>query len=112
MLLLALLVFLLAGEMLTPFILDVIAPGFRAEPAKFALAVGLTRIMFPYLVFISLTALQGGVLNSLERFAATSFDAGAAQPLPHRGAAGGAAADRRRRSPGRWRRRASRSSSG
>ncbi len=72
-LLLALLVFLLAGEMLAPFILDVIAPGFRAEPAKFTLAVGLTRIMFPYLVFISLTALQGGVLNSLERFAATSF---------------------------------------
>jgi putative peptidoglycan lipid II flippase len=72
-LLLVLLLFLLAGEILAPFILDVIAPGFRAEPQKFTLAVELTRIMFPYLVFISLTALQGGVLNSLERFAATSF---------------------------------------
>jgi putative peptidoglycan lipid II flippase len=71
-LLLALLLFLLAGEMLAPWILDVIAPGFRADPGKFALAVELTRIMFPYLVFISLTALQGGVLNSLERFAATA----------------------------------------
>jgi putative peptidoglycan lipid II flippase len=72
-LLAVLLVFLLLGEMLTPFILDVIAPGFRAEPEKFTLAVQLTRIMFPYLLFISLTALQGGVLNSLERFAAMAF---------------------------------------
>ncbi len=72
-LLLALLLFLIAGEVMAPFVLDVIAPGFRAEPGKFALAVELTRIMFPYLLFISLTALQGGVLNSLERFAATAF---------------------------------------
>jgi putative peptidoglycan lipid II flippase len=72
-LLVALLLFFIAGEALTPTILDVIAPGFRNEPEKFALAVDLTRIMFPYFVFISLTALQGGVLNSLERFAATSF---------------------------------------
>jgi len=72
-LLLVLLLFLVAGEMLAPFILDVIAPGFRAAPQKFALAVDSTRIMFPYLVFISLTALQGGVLQSLERFAATAF---------------------------------------
>ena len=72
-LLAALLVFLLLGEMLAPFVLDVIAPGFRQEPRKFALAVELTRIMFPYLLFISLTALQGGVLNSLERFAAPAF---------------------------------------
>ncbi len=72
-LLLALLAFLVVGELLTPWILDLIAPGFRADPAKFALAVELTRIMFPYLLFISLTALQGGVLNSLERFAATAF---------------------------------------
>ncbi|HJT08755.1 MAG TPA: murein biosynthesis integral membrane protein MurJ, partial [Stellaceae bacterium] len=72
-LLVALLAFLVAGEVLTPWILDVIAPGFRADPAKFELAVALTRIMFPYLLFISLTALQGGVLNSIERFAATAF---------------------------------------
>jgi putative peptidoglycan lipid II flippase len=71
-LLVALLLFMIAGEMLTPWILDVLAPGFRADPGKFALAVDLTRIMFPYLLFISLTALQGGVLNSLERFAATA----------------------------------------
>jgi O-antigen/teichoic acid export membrane protein len=72
-LLAALLVFLVMGEALTPWILDIIAPGFRNTPEKFELAVDLTRIMFPYLLFISLTALQGGVLNSLERFAATAF---------------------------------------
>jgi putative peptidoglycan lipid II flippase len=71
-LLLALLLFLVLGEACAPWVLDVIAPGFRANPAKFALAVDLTRIMFPYLLFISLVALQGGVLNSLERFAATA----------------------------------------
>ena len=60
-LLAALVVFVIAGEIFAPVILDVIAPGFRADPAKFALAVDLTRIMFPYLLFISLTALQGGV---------------------------------------------------
>ena len=49
-----------------------IAPGFATDPAKFALAVDLTRITFPYLLFISLVALQGGMLNSVERFAATA----------------------------------------
>jgi putative peptidoglycan lipid II flippase len=72
-LLVALLLFLLLGEIGAPWILDVIAPGFRAEPAKFALALDLTRIMFPYLVFISLVALQGGILNSLDRFAAAAI---------------------------------------
>jgi putative peptidoglycan lipid II flippase len=72
-LLVALLLFLLVGEICAPWILDAIAPGFRADPAKFALALDLTRIMFPYLVFISLVALQGGVLNSLDRFAAAAI---------------------------------------
>ena len=60
------------GQLATPYLLDLLAPGFRADPDKFALTVGLTRITFPYLLFISLTALQGGVLNSVERFAATA----------------------------------------
>jgi putative peptidoglycan lipid II flippase len=68
----ALFIFVLIGEIATPWLLDVLAPGFRADPDKFALTVGLTRITFPYLLFISLTALQGGVLNSVERFAATA----------------------------------------
>ena len=71
-LLTALCLFTLLGEVLTPWILHVIAPGFAADPDKFRLAVALTRIMFPYLLFISLVALLGGVLNSVERFAATA----------------------------------------
>ena len=71
-LLTALFICVLLGEIFAPNLLDILAPGFRAEPDKFALTVGLTRITFPYLLFISLTALQGGILNSVERFAATA----------------------------------------
>src|ERR1700691_3398734 len=67
-----LLVFIVVGEATTPWLLHVLAPGFAAVPATFALTVHLTRITFPYLLFISLVALQGGVLNSVERFAATA----------------------------------------
>jgi len=68
----ALLGFVLLSEILMPVVMDVIAPGFREEPEKFELAVDLSRITFPYLLFISLVALQGGVLNSVERFAAAA----------------------------------------
>lgn len=71
-LLTALCLFLVLGEVGTPWILRVIAPGFIEEPGKFALAVALTRIMFPYLVYISLVSFLGGMLNSVERFAATA----------------------------------------
>src|SRR5882762_9738728 len=65
-----LLVFVLLGEIFMPWLMAVIAPGFSAEPGKFDLVVTLTRITFPYLLFISLTALQGGLLNAVDRFAA------------------------------------------
>jgi putative peptidoglycan lipid II flippase len=52
--------------------MNLIAPGFKAEPAKFHLVVTLTRITFPYLLFISLVALQGGLLNTVDRFAAAA----------------------------------------
>jgi putative peptidoglycan lipid II flippase len=42
--------------------------GFTSDPAKFDLTVLLTRIAFPYLIFMSILALLGGVLNSLHRF--------------------------------------------
>jgi putative peptidoglycan lipid II flippase len=68
----ALLVFVLLGETFMPQIMGVIAPGFDSDPGKFNLAVDLGRITFPYLLFIALVALQGGVLNSVERFAAAA----------------------------------------
>lgn len=39
-----------------------------ASPAQFAFAVALSRITFPYLLFISLVSLLGGILNSLHQF--------------------------------------------
>jgi putative peptidoglycan lipid II flippase len=65
-----LLVFVLAGEVAMPWLMRAIAPGFATDPGKFELVVALTRITFPYLLFISLTALQGGLLNAVDRFAA------------------------------------------
>ena len=44
------------------------APGFAATPGKFDLTVDLLRITFPYIFFISLTALAGGILNTYSRF--------------------------------------------
>jgi putative peptidoglycan lipid II flippase len=71
-LLAALLGFVLLGEIFMPAVMEVIAPGFSEDPSKFALAVELARITFPYLLFIALVALQGGVLNSVDRFAAAA----------------------------------------
>jgi putative peptidoglycan lipid II flippase len=68
----ALLVFVIFGEIFMPWVMKAIAPGFAAEPAKFQLVVALSRITFPYLLFISLTALQGGLLNTVDRFAAAA----------------------------------------
>lgn len=55
-----------------PLLMYGFAPGFADEPAKFDLAIELTRITFPYLLFISLVSLLGGILNSLGRFAAAA----------------------------------------
>ncbi|MGH6844294.1 MAG: murein biosynthesis integral membrane protein MurJ [Methylocella sp.] len=57
----------------TPYLIDVLAPGFRADPQKFALTVTLTRITFPYLLFITLVTLQSGTLNAHGHFAAAAF---------------------------------------
>ncbi len=55
-----------------PWVMLVIAPGFVDDPVKFDLTVDLARIAFPYLLFMALTALLSGVLNSLERFSAAA----------------------------------------
>jgi putative peptidoglycan lipid II flippase len=60
------------GEIFMPWVLYVLAPGFSGNHGKFALAVVLTRIMFPYLFFVCLTALFSGVLNAMGRFAAAA----------------------------------------
>lgn len=62
----------LLGMVFMPQVLSVLAPGFSARPDQFALAVELTRIVFPYLVLICLVALISGVLNGLSRFGAAA----------------------------------------
>ncbi|HBM90686.1 MAG TPA: murein biosynthesis integral membrane protein MurJ [Rhodospirillaceae bacterium] len=47
-----------------PWIIRIMAPGFYDEPEKFELAVRLSRITFPFLLLVSITALQTGVLNA------------------------------------------------
>lgn len=56
-----------------PAIVFLFAPGFREDDVKFGLAADMLRITFPYLLLISLTAFAGGILNSYNRFAASSF---------------------------------------
>ncbi len=67
-----LLVFVATFELAMPLVMHGFAPGFASDPEKFDLAVLLTRITFPYLLFISLVSLMAGVLNSLGRFAAAA----------------------------------------
>ena len=55
-----------------PQLMVILAPGFSDNPQKFLLTVTLTRITMPYIVFISLVSLLGGVLNSGDKFAAVA----------------------------------------
>lgn len=59
----------LIGCLAAPLLLWLFAPGFGADPAKQALGAELLRWTFPYLMFISLTAMASGVLNSYGQFA-------------------------------------------
>src|SRR5262247_1717798 len=69
----ALIIVTAAGVLAAPLIIYVTAPGFAATPAKFELTVELLRITFPYIFFISLTALAGAVLNTYSRFSIPAF---------------------------------------
>ena len=72
-LLLAVTAFTVVVEIFMPQFTHLIAPGFRADPDQFELTVTLSRIAFPYLVFMALVALQGGMLNALGHYAIPAF---------------------------------------
>ena len=62
------------GVIIAPVIVWLCAPGFHSKHAgQYELAVAALRWTFPYLLFVSLTALAGGVLNSYEKFALPAF---------------------------------------
>jgi putative peptidoglycan lipid II flippase len=58
----------LLGILAAPWVVRAIAPGFTTDPEQERLAVLLTRVMFPYLVLVGLSALAMGALNAEHRF--------------------------------------------
>jgi putative peptidoglycan lipid II flippase len=69
----ALLLVTLFGILAAPLLVLVFAPGFADEPDQPGLTAALLRLTFPYVLFISLTALAAGILNTYERFAVPAF---------------------------------------
>ena len=68
-LLVSLLAFVLILEIFMPLIITLIAPGFSDNPEKFNHSINLTRLTFPFVLFICLTSLMGAYLNTLGKFA-------------------------------------------
>ena len=74
---LSLLILILLGiifvvEIFTPYFVYLIAPGFYEDSEKFQFAIELTRITFPFLLFVSLSSFFSGILNSNNKFAAAA----------------------------------------
>src|SRR5690625_5161776 len=57
------------GVLGASWVVRLFAPGFVDDPHTFVLATDMLRITFPYLLLVALTALSGGILNTLGRFA-------------------------------------------
>jgi putative peptidoglycan lipid II flippase len=55
-----------------PWLMYILAPGFADDAQKFHLTITLTQITMPYILFISLVSLLGGILNSNDKFAAVA----------------------------------------
>ena len=69
---LGLLFLVLVIEIFMPIFVSLIAPGFVGDTKKIELATSLTRITFPFLMFICLASFFSAILNSHNRFAAAS----------------------------------------
>ncbi len=61
------------GVVASPVLVIVFAPGFLGDEGRFDLTAAMLRLTFPYLLFISLTALAGGILNTYGRFGVPAF---------------------------------------
>ncbi len=68
-----LLIVTVLGVLAAPWLVYLLAAGFEKTPGKVELTADLIRIVFPYLLFVSLVALAGGVLNVHRRFAIPAF---------------------------------------
>jgi putative peptidoglycan lipid II flippase len=63
----------LLGIIFSPLLVRLIAPGFVSDPHKLAITIRLNRIIFPYILLISLAAYSMGILNSLKHFSVPAF---------------------------------------
>ena len=63
----------LVGVIAAPVLVWIFAPGFSVHASKYALTVAMVRVTFPYLMFISLTAFAGGILNTYGKFGVPAF---------------------------------------
>ena len=61
------------GVIAAPLLVAAVAPGFIGDDGRFDLATLMLRFTFPYLLFVSLTAFAGGVLNTYGKFAVPAF---------------------------------------
>jgi len=69
----ALLATTVAGILAAPAVVYAVASGFAGDPEAFGLSVMMTRIMFPYILFMSFVALAGGILNTWREFRIPAF---------------------------------------
>jgi len=72
LLILGLLFLVIIIEILMPLFVFMIAPGFEGDSQKMELAITLTRITLPFLLFISLASFFSAILNSHNKFAIAS----------------------------------------
>ena len=63
----------IAGIVFAPAIVLLMASGFASDPLAMSLSTTMTRIMFPYILFMSLVALAGGILNTWREFRVPAF---------------------------------------
>ena len=63
----------LIGIFGAPWLIYISAPGFGSDPDKFELTVALLRITFPYILFISLVSMAGGILNTFGKYNVPAF---------------------------------------
>jgi putative peptidoglycan lipid II flippase len=68
-----LLVLTVVGILAAPWLVYLLAAGFEKTPGKVELTAQMIRIVFPYILFVSLVSLAGGVLNVHRRFAIPAF---------------------------------------
>lgn len=68
-----LLIFTILGVIFAGVVITITAPGFTHDPQKYQLTVSLLRVTFPYILFISLASMLGGVLNTWKMFSIPAF---------------------------------------